>query len=518
MKPGVSRDRGVRVVALALVVLYLLRLGAAPLFDVDEGAFAEATRELLVSGDWGHTTLNGTDRFDKPILVYWLQAVSMALFGANEWAVRLPSALCVAGAAWFTGRFAARRWGAWTGALAAWVMGSSLGLLAIGRASTADGLLNALLVLTSLCLWRFAETGSRPSLRWAYVWCGLGLLAKGPVAVVVPGGALLLWSLSSDRGRTAWRAAWYWPGWVIALAIAAPWYVYALQRHGMAFVNGFLMRHNVERFTGTLEGHGGNVLYYVVVLPLLLLPWTPLLVLVLTRVRPLWRDPLSRFLLLWAAFVLGLFSLSGTKLPHYMLYGLAPLAMLMARQWPEVGRAWKAALWGVLALELALAAALPSLVQFLAPQVADGWVRGLFASAPDGLAMWTASAAAALACLALLAWRGAGFVPRYGAAVLVAQCLWVGAVIPWMGETLQGPVKVAGLWASGRSESVVEWQLNQPSFAFYRGRPTASHEPAAGELALVRQDRLSASGRPHEVVFSHRNLAIVRFMAEEGRP
>src|SRR5574343_177317 len=140
--PRSESRRGFQAAVLAVALLYLLRLGAAPLFDVDEGAFAEATRELLASGDWGHTTLNGTDRFDKPILVYWLQALSMALLGANEWGARLPSALCVLAATMAAGRFAARRWGESTGALAVLVLGSCLGLLAIGRASTADGLLN----------------------------------------------------------------------------------------------------------------------------------------------------------------------------------------------------------------------------------------------------------------------------------------------------------------------------------------------------------------------------------------
>jgi 4-amino-4-deoxy-L-arabinose transferase-like glycosyltransferase len=59
------------LVAIALLSLYLVRLAGAPLFDVDEGAFAEASREMLASGDWGHTTLNGADRFDKPIFIYW---------------------------------------------------------------------------------------------------------------------------------------------------------------------------------------------------------------------------------------------------------------------------------------------------------------------------------------------------------------------------------------------------------------------------------------------------------------
>src|SRR3954451_782250 len=101
-----------RVVWALLVLLPLVcYLGGALLFDVDEGAFSEATREMLASHDWGHTTLNGADRFDKPIGIYWLQAAAVSVFGLGEFALRLPSAL----AAWIMGLalggFAARRWG-----------------------------------------------------------------------------------------------------------------------------------------------------------------------------------------------------------------------------------------------------------------------------------------------------------------------------------------------------------------------------------------------------------------------
>src|SRR4051812_4569086 len=79
--------------SLALLLPLLWQLGGTPLFDVDEGAFSEATREMLASGDWLHTTLNGAPRFDKPIGVYWLQALSVSLFGLGEFALRLPSVL-----------------------------------------------------------------------------------------------------------------------------------------------------------------------------------------------------------------------------------------------------------------------------------------------------------------------------------------------------------------------------------------------------------------------------------------
>jgi 4-amino-4-deoxy-L-arabinose transferase-like glycosyltransferase len=498
-------------IALALIALYVWQLGAAPLFDVDEGAFSEATRELLSSGDWGHTTLNGTDRFDKPILVYWLQALSVAIFGVNEWATRLPSALCVLTAIAATYRFTRPRWGQTPARLAVLILGSGLGLLAIGRASTADGLLNSLLILTSLSLWTFAETQQKKALNWAYFWSGLGLLAKGPVAVIVPGGALFLWSMFSDRGHTALRALWHPRGWLIMLGTALPWYVYAWQRHGMAFIDGFFMRHNVERFTGTLEGHGGGFFYYLIVLPVLLLPWSSLLVSVLRHSKVFWQQPLPRFLLLWAGFVLVLFSASGTKLPHYMLYGVAPLALLMSQHLnTPLSAKEQNALWVVLCLQLALAASLPTGLPLIAPYVRDVWIRGLFATAPDAgaLPVWSS----VVACLVLGLWRfpAGSFVLRYGSAVVLVGLLWVSAVIPWMAYTLQGPFKAAGIWAKQHNETIVQWRMHQPSFAYYRAVATPRGEPEPHQLALIKRHRLPEFPYPCEIVFENRGLLLVR--------
>ena len=177
-----GRRAGVRPDALwaaGILALLLLRLGAAPLFDVDEGAFAEATREMVASGDYGFTTLDGAPRFDKPILVYWLQAASVHAFGVTEGALRLPSALCAWGWALAVAAFAARRWGRRTGLLAGTVLATSAGPLVIGRASTADALLNLLLALALLDGWRWLEGGRAAPLRRAYLWIALGLLAKG---------------------------------------------------------------------------------------------------------------------------------------------------------------------------------------------------------------------------------------------------------------------------------------------------------------------------------------------------
>ena len=117
------------LLALAIGVSFFLGLGAVPLFDLDEGAFTEATREMLLRRDFISTWLNGVPRFDKPILIYWLQAASVSLFGQSEWAFRLPSALC------------ATLWVLTVYAFIRKVRGEAAGLMAGAITATAAGIL-----------------------------------------------------------------------------------------------------------------------------------------------------------------------------------------------------------------------------------------------------------------------------------------------------------------------------------------------------------------------------------------
>jgi 4-amino-4-deoxy-L-arabinose transferase-like glycosyltransferase len=503
-------QRSLMLLWWVLCLAYLVSLGVAPLFDVDEGAFAEASREMLSSRDWGHTTLNGADRFDKPILIYWLQAASMALFGLNEWAVRLPSALCALTTAWVVGQYAARAWGSQARWPATFLLATSLGFVVIGRAATADALLNLLLALTGLRLWRFAIDGHATDLRWACWWAGWGLLTKGPVAVLVPGAALLLWSLSTGHGQRLRQALVDWRGWLILLGVSLPWYSYALWRHGQAFIDGFFLRHNLARFSGPLEGHGGSLLYYLLVLPLLWLPWPLLLALVARRAKPFWQDHSQRFLLIWAGFVVTFFSLSGTKLPHYALYGSVALALLMAWRVSqgEVRQTWLRLLAASTALLVLLMAALPFAAVHWGKRLPDAWLAGLFDSAPSAMpVVWSGLGAVAL-MVALIVARRTDAVARLWVAAVMGVAHFTLFVVPWWGDTLQGPVREAGIWAKAQGNKTVQWQLHQPSFAFYSGQATALRAPLAGELALVRLDR-QPDGVALKPQFVSRGLAVV---------
>jgi 4-amino-4-deoxy-L-arabinose transferase-like glycosyltransferase len=520
---------------LLLLAWWLAGLGAAPLFDVDEGAFAEASREMLASGDWGHTTLNGADRFDKPILVYWLQAISLAVFGLNEFAVRLPSALCAWGWCLALAAFAWPRFGPAVALLSAAMLATSLGPALIGRAATADALLNLLIALAAFDLWRHLESGAAAPRRRAFTWIGLGLLAKGPIALLVPLAAVLIWA-GSKRAWPALRRLVADPiAWGLLIATSLPWYAYALARHGDAFIDGFIVRHNLARYGGPLEAHGGSLGYYLLVLPLLLWPWTPLLAAVLGRARALWRDDLARYLLGWAGFVLVFFSLSGTKLPHYALYGATPLVLLAARASRSVGPGMVAAVLACCALLLAAGAFSPALAGWAGERSGDPLWQALLDAAALQAAPYGSALLLALPAALLIAWAGAcrgigvrrpmqataaacasahPAWPATAVAALVATGVWVALAMPWWGEALQGGVREHAARAREAGAHVVQWRLHQPSLAFYLREPAPRRAPQPDEWALTRLDRLSPDEAAHwSVVAARGPLALVRHAA-----
>lgn len=478
----------VRLLPLLLPLLLLLpNLGGAPLFDIDEGAFSEATREMLAKGDYLSTWLNGNPRFDKPILIYWLQALSVSAFGVVDWAFRVPSALAAALWCWAVSRFAREFIDEDAGQLAGLVALTCLGVQLIGRAATADGLLNLLLTLTLTDVWRYLAKGSPWAARRAFLWVGLGILTKGPIAVLVPGATLLLWCLSSRRWAPLGRALKDPLSWLLLLGSALPWYLAAYAIHGQAFIDGFFLKHNVQRFSGTLEGHGGSGFYYLLIVPLLLLPWLPWLGRALLGIRSDWQDPLKRFLWLWAGFVIAFFSLSGTKLPHYALYGCTPLFVLIASRYGAV-RSPLAAL-PVLGL-LALYAAVPAILGHVT--VRDAFYAAQLArfgevSPPAGI--WPAVAAIAVATAVALASRIAAW-QRVAVGALLANLLLAWWLAPLVGDLLQGPVKRTAESARTMGEPVVQWQAHWPSFSVYLQAETELRAPRPGELAVTRSDRL----------------------------
>ncbi len=382
-----TSQRALAVLALLCVLAsFFFLLGRAPLFDVDEGAFSQATLEMFQRGDFLSTYLNGSPRYDKPILVYWLQAAAVAGLGTSELAFRLPSALCASLWALLTFLFARRYFGVQRGAPRGGDAGDVAGR--VYHRARGDGRRAAQSADRGIhvrCL-AAPRHGQRSWLYATFAAIGLGFLAKGPVAILVPLAVTFLFCILRRDLRTWARAVFDWRGLLLFAVIAVPWYAVIFVKEGTAFFAGFFLRHNLDRFGGPLQGHGGSLVYYFPIVLAWTLPFTALLVPVVRRLRAIWRDDLQLYLLLWFGFVFVFFSLSGTKLPHYVLYGITGLVLLMAAYAHELrSRFWALAPAVVFFLVLLL---LPSTVQLAIPHVPDAYYREALSNADAYFTPW----------------------------------------------------------------------------------------------------------------------------------
>ena len=319
---------------IALIVLalinFLLPIGLFPLFDYDEGAFSEATREMLDSGDYITTYLNGNLRFDKPILIYWLQALSAKIFGLNEFAMRFPSA--IAALLWTFGLylFSKKYFNEKVALLATLFMISSLQINMIAKAAIADALLNLNIALAMFFIFSYLQEKKEKYLLLAFIFIGIGTLTKGPVAIMIPLVVTFLFMVIQRRVKEFFAMIFNLKGVALFVLIVAPWYIAEYIAEGQKFIDGFFLKHNLSRFSSSLEGHSGKYYYFIIVILIGLLPFTGYFTAIFSKIKAIFKDEQLLFLSLWFAFVFIFFSFSNTKLPHYIIYGYSPLFILMA--------------------------------------------------------------------------------------------------------------------------------------------------------------------------------------------
>jgi len=500
----------VALVVLGVLLSFFYALGRAPLFDVDEAAFSEATMEMFARGDFLATYLNGQPYYDKPILFFWLQAASVSVFGANEFAFRFPSAVCASLWVWLVFLFTRRQFDFDAALLASGAMATSLGVYIIGRAGTTDALLNLLIAASMFSAWIHLETGKRAWSYASFAAIGLGVLAKGPIAILIPIWVTFLFCLLRREPRTWLRAVFDWRGMLIFFAIASPWYVYILHREGWAYVQGFLLN-NFGRFGGSLQGHGGSLIYYVPVLLIGTLPFTALLVKAVLRVRTAWRDDLQCYLWLWFGFVFVFFSLSGTKLPHYLLYGMTGVFILMAVYGLEVRLRFWALLPALLSALFLLA--LPAIVDAVIPSVKDAYYREAAAGAKQffGPGYFVFAAAAALFTIYLMLERRFELSRKLVLSGVVGVVGLSAFVVPVGAGVQQEPIREAALLARQNGYEVIIWRLDAPSFSVYYGRPAQRREPLPGDIVVTKAKRLAElPGHPYDIIYSKNGIVLIR--------
>jgi 4-amino-4-deoxy-L-arabinose transferase-like glycosyltransferase len=310
--------------------LPLLGWWAYGLLDLDEGFYGAVTAEMNRRGEWITPFYNGHPWFEKPILLYWLAKPCLAWFGVAI-GPRLPSVLSTVATYGTVAWFVRRRFGDQTAQLAVLILASSLLVVAVGRMMLTDPPLLFCLTAAMLTFWESLAGDRRWRLATA-VLIGIGILAKGPVAAIL---FILVASWTYWREpdlRERFRGMWL-GGLGLLLLVVSAWYLPAYLANGRLFVDKFLIEQNVGRFTGGDAAHTlglWSLPFYIPILFVGMFPWSIWVWAAWPRRQSENGGGLDRYIAAWAGVVFLFFSISGAKLPHYILPACPPLAILLA--------------------------------------------------------------------------------------------------------------------------------------------------------------------------------------------
>lgn len=430
---------------IALVTLFW-GIGDIGLIDETEPLFVEASRQMLVTGDWITPYFDGETRFDKPPLIYWLMVLCFKTFGVSEWAARVPSALAALGTvllcfyvltqhspglkpeATSTELQPSRS------SLAAW-LGSTMLMLNLntyfwGRTGYADMLLTACMGGSLLAFFMGYAQVDTPKIqrRWYstfYVLTALAVLTKGPIAIILPAAIIGGFALYLGNLGKVIREMQPLRGIIIILVLALPWYILVTLANGEAFIDSFFGYHNITRFSSVVNQHSGPWYFHFGVILAGFLPWSAYLPVALYQTQPwqrtMWKgrsraQQLGLYATIWFVVILGFFTVSVTKYFSYTLPLMPAAAILVSLLWTDdilerstraPGR-WDLSRWFNVALMAGLSWALFSCAPWLTH---DPWMPTLgekFAAAQIPLyggLLWAVAAGVAVLCIL---WRSNG--------------------------------------------------------------------------------------------------------------
>ena len=480
---------------------FLTGLGCQAITDADEAYYAEASREMLASGDWLTPRFNFADRWQKPVLYYWLTAATYAVAGVTESAARLWSALSGLALA-LTTWAVARRWRATPGAawLAGAIVATSGGYFAMARSALPD--LPLALLVTAAIAAALRATDDAAGMRWwvlAGAAAGGGFLMKGPVAVAVPAVVLLpIWWLDRRTVRPSWT------GVLAATATAAlvglPWYAAMFAAHGVPYLESFFLTDNLERFTTSRFNEPRPLWFYPAVIAGGLLPWTVFAVGPMAgaaagavRGRLTWSSQ-ERRLWVWALAPLVLFMVSVGQQPRYVLPILPPLAILLASAIERRARDSSRGLAWPTVVTAALLLLMAGVVLRLRPV--------LIVAAP--WATWAGAVVVAAAALALASIAVTGRWSRLpavmaGVAAIVLLAVQFGALAGRRPEAVEQMARAVEQHR-GQGERLGPYRVFVRNLVFYTGLPQENLFDEASAVSFLRStDRVLLVVRPSDL-------------------
>ena len=339
------------LILATLYVCYFSHLGAIGFVGPDEPRYAWIARDMAETGDWVTPRLYGKPWFEKPPLFYWGAAASFKLFGVSEAAARLPSAISALLATLALSWLALRLYGAETARWLLLLLPTTVGMIGFSHAASTDMPFSAMLTIAMVCaavvlgLTRNENTPILPHTPWLALilfgfFLGAAVLAKGPAAIILSGGAVFFWALFTKRWRDAFRLLH--PVAIASFCLTAlPWYILCARRNP-DFFRIFIIEHNFKRFLTPEFQHIQPFWYYVPVLILALLPWTAVFVWTgISRALDFYRtrsfEPCALLFWTFAGFCLIFFTVSKSKLPGYILPIIPALGMPIGESLSSIG-------------------------------------------------------------------------------------------------------------------------------------------------------------------------------------
>lgn len=376
------------VLLILSFVFFFFKLWSFSLFDVDEPRYAEAAREMIESNNWITPYFNYVVRFDKPVLFYWLIAVSYKVFGISEFAARFPSALMATLIVFAIFFFGKKHIDAKFGFICSLIILTSIQVIGLARMSITDMTLSAFITFMLLSGFTAAHALEPQKKFWwyaFYIFMALGMLTKGPIvpaiAVIVLGPYFILTGKFVEVFKTCQLLK----GSLLFLLIAAPWYILVIMENGQPYIDQFFLKDNLQRFVGTVSGHSAPFYFFFIVILVGFLPWSTFLPFALFKyVKPIYltyknksgnydecslnsknslinallcpfnkmyifliapiasaykdvsiEKYISIFSLLWFLIIFIFFSASGTKLLTYVLPLFPALGLLVGNLWYE---------------------------------------------------------------------------------------------------------------------------------------------------------------------------------------
>lgn len=487
--------------ALALIAA-LMGVFTLPVLDRDEARFAQASAQMIETGDYVEIRFLDTARNKKPVGIHWLQAGSVAAVSSEAareiWAYRLPSVLGAMLAAAFTALAGSRLYGTGAGFAAGALFGVSVLLGTEAGIAKTDAFLAAcmaLAFLAFLALRQAAEIADPEKKRnaarvWAVVWwaaVGAGVLVKGPVAPVCAGLAVL--ALCGLERRIDWaRPLAFWPGPLVAASLVFPWFIAVQIATGGGFLADAVGGDLGPKLTSGDEGHGAPPGLHLVLLPLLFFPGIALLPAGIRAAVKDWgasAQPVARSAGL-AAKLIACFALPSwlafeilpTKLPHYVLPAYPAIAVLAGLGFERLRET--ARLWILVGAGLLVVSAFISAIglRFLAAGYGGSQT---IAYALSAVLLFTVSAAAVVAYRR----RAVMTLGVLAAAGLIWHGAARGVVAPAAADLFLAPPAMAAVAHMRQTapDAPIRSTFTEPSFVFLTG----------GDLSLTNPEDIVAA-------------------------